>query len=732
MSRAQRCLLLSVLACAAVSAQSPQPTFQLSVNYVDVDVTVTDSQGHFVTDLTRDDFQLLEDGQPQRIDTFSLVELPMDAPDRFLPLGRSVPADVRSNRDVASGRVYMLVLDDLNVSAVRTNAVRKSARQFVEQQFGPHDIAAVVSTSGRNDTAQEFTSDPALLLAAIDKFVGRRLQSAESERLDQYFVAQLTGQDDVTVDDQGRQKNVRDPLVRDQSYDASNLERAQRAIGVLNTLRNLAEYLEGVRGRRKALLLFSEGIDYPMAEIFNSPSGDEITSATEDAISAAARANVNFFTLDPRGLMGLTTDFIEDTRNGPPDYAGQDFSKPAGTPHSGLQALISEIRLTQDSLRTLAEGTGGFAVVNANSVDDAFKRIVQANSQYYLLGYTPPTHPRDGRFHRIQVTLKRPGLTVVARRGYPSPSGRTAEEKKRDELNKRARESRNGGAPGTSPELRDALNSPVQQPGLTFSVHAAPFRSTPKEASLALTVEMAGSQLQFAPQANALLTDTIELSFFALSDQGKPQKGTRMDANLVLKPETYERVKTQGLRFNVRTPLAPGRYQLRVGARDPVANREGTVFYDVRVPDFTKDPLMMSGLLLASAASDASEMLTARRDPMTERLLGAAATSRRVFTQNETMTVSAELYDNLPATQVRQFDVTASLLGENGREVFAARDSLTNEPGAAHHWTSVSYTKQIPLKNVTPGRYLLRIEARNRADTRDDNPAVETVLTITN
>jgi hypothetical protein len=80
-----------------------------------------------------------------------------------------------------------------------------------------------------------------------------------------------------------------------------------------------------------------------MAEIFNSPAGDEITRATEDAISAAAHANVNFFTLDPRGLIGMTTDFIEMTRNGPPDYAGADFSKPLGTPHSGVQALLGEI-----------------------------------------------------------------------------------------------------------------------------------------------------------------------------------------------------------------------------------------------------------------------------------------------------------------------------------------------------------------------------------------------------
>jgi len=154
------------------------------------------------------------------------------------------------------------------------------------------------------------------------------------------------------------------------------------------------------------------------------------------------------------------------------------------------------------------------------------------------------------------------------------------------------------------------------------------------------------------------------------------------------------------------------------------------VFYDVRVPDFTAEPLMMSGLLLSSPG--APDGLTPQPDPIVERLLGAPATSRRVFTQNETLALMAEIYDNLPAVQLRQFEVTATLLGENGREVFAARDSLTNEPGSTAHWTTVSYTKPISLRSIAPGRYLLRVVARNRADAPDRSPAAtETVITVT-
>jgi hypothetical protein len=87
--------------------------------------------------------------------------------------------------------------------------------------------------------------------------------------------------------------------------------------------------------------------------------------------------------------------------------------------------------------------------VNRNSANDAFDRIVQANSKYYVIGYYPPSHPRDGRFHKIELRVKRPGLAVSARKGYASPRGKTPEEKQRDEDARLARESKKGGTNNT-------------------------------------------------------------------------------------------------------------------------------------------------------------------------------------------------------------------------------------------------------------------------------------------
>src|ERR671914_2138634 len=99
---------------ALSSAIAQQPTFKVSVNVVDVDVTVRDAAGNFVTGLAAEDFEVFEDGKPQTIQTFSYIELPAQKRTSFTFEGRPVAADVRSNRDVESGRVYIILLDDLN------------------------------------------------------------------------------------------------------------------------------------------------------------------------------------------------------------------------------------------------------------------------------------------------------------------------------------------------------------------------------------------------------------------------------------------------------------------------------------------------------------------------------------------------------------------------------------------------------------------------------------------
>jgi VWFA-related protein len=741
-----RILIALVLCAAAVQTPAlraqdkpapPEVTFQVEVNYVDVDVVVTDENGKFVPGLAREDFEVFEDGKPQKIDTFSYVEIPV-APDNAFVIGdRPVSTDSKTNRVPFSGRLFVIVLDDQDVSSMRTMQVKKSAKEFVDKYMGANDIAAVVHTSGRTDAAQEFTSNKVLLKAAIDKFMGRRMRSLTIERLDAYYQTMIVSEENQNTENQSTPST--DPGGHGR-LEPSEFERGFRAVGVLDTLRLTAEFLTSVRGRRKAVLFFSEGIDYPIQNPFGGQSASDVIRATQDAITMAARANVNFHTIDPRGLVGMTNEFMEMAGNGAPELSGGAPMRTAtGEPVTGLTGgtfnaqtdLMTELMLSQGSLRELAEQTGGIAAVNMNSLTDTFTRIMETNSRYYVLGYYPPTHARDGRFHKIEVKTKRPGVKVMARRGYGSPRGRTAEERKRDDEARRLKEARRPNADKTTPALREVLTSPLQQSGLNFTVQAAPFKNNQKEASIALAIELDGDKLTYsAPDAKGNVANKVELSFYGLNEVGKALAGTQMVLDLTLRPETRDRVKTFGVRVNPRISLPPGRYHFRIGAREAVGGLTGSVFYDLEVPDFRKEKLMLGGILLASAS--AQDTPSIQPDPVVAKVMPAPATSRRVFPRRDLLAIYTEVYDNIESAQPRHIDIAARLIAENGTEVFAVRDDLTNGGAPPQKpWSIYGYKTEFALKDIPPGRYALRVEAQVRGNVGDAKPfARETLITV--
>jgi VWFA-related protein len=154
------------------AARDPQsPTFRLQVEYVEVDVRVTGSNGDFVRDLTKDDFQIFEDGQSQTIAAFSLIDIPIE-PSR--PSGSGaipIEPDIRSNERRFDGRVYVMILDDAGTRSDRTARTRAAARRFIQEHLGADDLMAIVFTL-LSKPAQEFRSDKRRLLAAVDKFMG--------------------------------------------------------------------------------------------------------------------------------------------------------------------------------------------------------------------------------------------------------------------------------------------------------------------------------------------------------------------------------------------------------------------------------------------------------------------------------------------------------------------------------------------------------------------------------
>ena len=387
----------AVVSLTAAAPQAPAqqpPTFRVEVNYVEIDARATDAQGKFINDLTAKDFQVFEDGAPQTIKVFARVNLPIERQDP--PLFRNAPIepDVRSNRDEFNGRVFILVLDDLQTDARRSIRVRRAARQFIERYIGANDLAAVVYTSGAADRGQEFTDSRSRLLAAVDKFLGNKLPSEFMSKLDDYYRSQV----------------MRDPV-----RDTNLAERGHKARNSLLTLRNLAQYLSSVRGRHKAVVWFGEGIDYDLDNPF-TPDFSVLRDTMKAAIDEATRAGVSFYGVDARGL-GAGLDETIDIGGVPAD--DPYFTSPS-------TAIQNEVRRAQDNLRVMSEQTGGFAIINQNDFNTGFQKIVEDNSNYYVLGYYPSNDKRDGRFRKVDVRVSRPGAKVQARNGYTAPKGKPA------------------------------------------------------------------------------------------------------------------------------------------------------------------------------------------------------------------------------------------------------------------------------------------------------------------
>jgi len=666
----------------------PPIIFKSEINYVEVDAVVVDERGTPVKGLTKDDFQVFEDGKPQTVATFSEVEIPVERGEGLLFETKAIQPDVKSNREGFDGRLYVILLDDYHTGALRSIRVKRTAREFIEKYLGTNDLAAVIHASGRTDASQDFTNDKALLLASVDKFMGRKLRSRTLELLDEY----------------NRTRGL--PRAEGERYtDPLDMERGFQARNTLGTLQNLAEFMAGIRGRRKALLMFSEGIDYPIHDIFESRDASAVLDATRDAISAAARANVNFFTIDPRGLVGTPDEEMDLTA--PPQDPSLRFNS---------QGLQDELRLSQDSLRTLAEETGGFAAVSSNDFTSAFNRIVRENSSYYVLAYYPPDAKRDGRFHKISVKVKRPGLRVTARKGYANP--KRTEPKKESKKPTSTAAANDPNAVQMSAELREVLNSPLQTSGLSLDVQAVAFKGAGQNASVLLAVEMDGDRLTFA-EKDGLFHDTLELTYYPVDSKGKTLSGATNRLELKLRPQTYQVIKRMGVRINSRINLPPGKYQVRVGARETGAGEAGTVFYDVVVPEFTKTRLVMGGIALTAAS--ASNMPTPQQDEQLKGILPGPVMTRREFIALDTLAAYTEVYDNLDPSKPHKVSITTRVLTDDGREVFKTTEERASSELKGQKGEGFGHLAQIPLKDFRPGRYLLRVDAT--ATLKDVEPA---------
>jgi VWFA-related protein len=420
----------------APQPQAPQPQnqqpprFRVAANFVRVDAYPT-ADGRPVMDLTAQDFEVFEDGRPQKIETFEHVIVRAAGSQE----ARVEPSNVEAARQAAAeprSRVFVLFLDTYHVTVESSHRMRLPLVKLLDGIIGQDDLVAVMTpemSAGDLTFARRTTTIEGMLTRYW--YWGRREKIAGLDPEEQHYQACYSA----------------NPSVPSEDTLAGRMIERRREKRTLDALWDLVIHLEGVREERKAILTISEGWKLfredrtlmnggapALPGIYVGPDGklasgsdprvaiggsryecdrDRMMLAQIDderqfrlMLDEANRANASFYTIDPRGLPAF------DTSVGP--------SAPL-PPARDAQQLSTRL----NSLRTLAEATDGVALLNSNDIEGGIRRVVEDLTSYYLLGYYSTNAKLDGKVRSINVRVRRPGVAVRARRGYRAP---TAEE----------------------------------------------------------------------------------------------------------------------------------------------------------------------------------------------------------------------------------------------------------------------------------------------------------------
>jgi len=408
---------------AATPGQAPAATFKVQVDLVTNDIIVRDEKGNFIPDLKKEDFEIFEDGVKQDIMSMTVVTggrvTNVLAPPPPPPPEGIVLPPTRPRNDV-SGRIFLFFVDDLHLQFHNTGRVRDLFKRISKELVHEGDMFGIVS-SGPSSIAVDMTYDKTRLDEAIKKMAGSELKPTD--------------------------------IINGPSGAEGPSEVRYRAHVAFSTVNDLLNNLDSVHNRRKALIYVSDGYDFnpfqdarlglmdansPFAQNefarnqnqANASNGDGNSPQTDpfaqqqkqsetfaDADLArelgeltrqANRSNVTMYTIDPRGLVGMG-DIDEQV---------------------DPQQWSEYVRKSQDSLRVIAEETGGIAVVNQNDFSKALKRIDAETSDYYVLGYYSKNPDATKRRRQVEVKIARKGATSWFRKEYvlkppPKPTSST-------------------------------------------------------------------------------------------------------------------------------------------------------------------------------------------------------------------------------------------------------------------------------------------------------------------
>jgi VWFA-related protein len=645
-----------------------QPVFRTGINFVRVDVIISDRNGNQIADLQPADFEVTEDGKPQKIETFKLVKLDGGAAAAV----NEPPREIRTDYDEESEasredvRLFAIFLDDYHVRRGASMSVRTPLTRFVESQLGPSDMIGVMYPL-ESTASVRMTRNHSAVVRGLQQFQGRKYDYTPRNQFEERYAY----------------------------YPTEVVERIRNQVS-LSALKGLIVHMGSLKEGRKALIVVSEGYTNALPPQMrngnaqfpgsgnpnafnpgagaNDPNEDryqffsnlDLDTDLREVYDTANRNNVAIYAVDPRGLPGFEFDIDQNV--------------------GSLQVDAKYLNMTMDTLRTLSENTDGRAIVNRNDLDVGMKQITRDSSAYYLIGYNSSQAPSDGKFHEIKVRVKRPGAQVRARKGYwaltatetahatapPKPGPPKAVEEALAAVNRPARAS----------VVRTWIGTSRGENGktrVTFVWEPAP--KTPGETSAARGAEPS------------------RVSLMALGPDGSPYfRGRVPDVVLASAASAGSAAPATGGATAPKGPsrvtfdVAPGKMQLRVSVEGNGSEVLDSEVREINVPDLTSAQTVFGTPQLFRART-VREYQQLKTDP------DAVPVAAREFTRTDRLMIRVPAYG--PGATAPTLSV--HILNRAGQPM----SELTAAPAAKSGEQQI----EVPVAGLAPGEYIVEIKA---------------------
>lgn len=676
-------LVICLLTTISIFAQQTNPTppdeddvVKITTKLVQLDAVVTDEKGNQVTDLTAADFEVWQDGKPQKITNFSYVNTvaSSSAPVKIEKKDKNAVLPPPPAGRAPGGRLITFVVDNCTASGSGINAAREALNKFVREQMLAGDMVAIYQTTGGSSLLQQFTSDREQLLRLVRKIVWYPNRGCLTAGGPVFAPVR----DDVLTETEREIKEAAEDASRD-----------IQSVSVINVLNYIVRGLGRVGGR-KVVFLLSDGI--PLRTRSDKSLGTH-SVRTEAALrgltDAANRAAVVFNTIDTRGL--LNTDAIEAVD----EVSSGSTDKVAAERRSLLLGM-------QDGLNFLARETGGTFSKNQNFLDVPIGRALNLEKGYYLLAYAPDDETFKGKnFNQVSIKVSRPGLKVVSRAGF---LGRVDEKQN---VSRKTGDS----------ELYEAVVAPLPRTGMNLRLTAF-FGNTPAKGNFVRSlVHVDGKDITFADDANGSKKVALDVFAVTLDEKNDVVDEFNHTHKVLIPAQAVELIRQNGLVYSVDVPVKKeGTYNFRLAVRDAGSKMLGSASQIIQVPALKKDKLFLSGLTVSRVDADGKFIVPAEVKP--ENAIAAALNTSvpaiRQFQRGMILAYSYTLYNAALDKAANQPKLTVQVnLYRDGQLVTQGQPQASQLEKQDDMTRIADYGYMRLSPNMQPGDYALQIIVRD-------------------